>query len=82
MIGRGLGCSVCGVAELAEVPVCPGRPQGGSAQTRVWRSLGSPARCQRVGGLGWACSVHGILPMTLAAISVRSAGSQAMTVSA
>ena len=47
-----------------------------------WRSLGSPARCQRVGGLGWACSVHGILPMTLAAISVRSAGSQAMTVSA
>ena len=40
------------------------------------------ARRQRGGGLGWARSVQGIVPTTLAAISVRSAGSQARTVPA
>ena len=34
------------------------------------------------GGLGWARSVQGIVPTTLAAISVRSAGSQSRTVPA
>lgn len=40
------------------------------------------SRRQPDGGLDWVRSVHGIRPTRLAAISVRSAGSQASTVSA
>ena len=40
------------------------------------------SRRQPGGGLDWVRSVHGIRPTRLAAISVRSAGSQASTVSA
>ena len=67
-----------------KVAIVTGRVAGYRRRRRAHVYLAAPGarRRQQVGGLGWARSVQSIVPTMLAAISVRSAGSQASTVSA